>query len=164
MKSCHVKEKFLFFSLLQARTKHAKTLHWDFIGSIDGCAAFDARLLLRLSPAPICLLMTLFSSICCSRRDARFFCCLFFRGQRIPMKSFEFQEIIQHTRTTARDFQLLLNFSSRLQHYALKLCKTMLHVPSFSVRVSASGWRKFDMTIESSFNFCRGGWSFTEKY
>lgn len=80
MKSCHVKEKFLFFSLLQARTKHAKTLHWDFIGSIDGCAAFDARLLLRLSPAPICLLMTLFSSICCSRRDARFFCCLFFSG------------------------------------------------------------------------------------
>lgn len=67
-------------------------------------------------------LMTLFSSICCSPASKKLtpstivllsvFGVNEFRCREWRKKSFEFQEIIQHTRTTARDFQLLHNFSN----------------------------------------------------
>lgn len=136
------KEKFLFFL---AWTSYGTwgtlkfLVYWNIstMVSIDECVAFWLSLIL-------------------SSMDGNNFPLCFFYSIRISVFEVnEFHELNisgNHPAqpTTAHDFQLLL---STIQHYALKLCKTMLlSFSSYFLHffMCVSSWRKFDMTIESN--------------
>lgn len=118
MKSCHVMKNFFFSRSLSfvVVTENVNSIcaSPNISQSIDecdfDCVSFITHLLLNDNS-----FLHLFPSPPPSKQSSERLSSSVWRflgSTNFSRKSFVFQEIIQHTRTTTRDFQLLLNFST----------------------------------------------------